>query len=331
MGALKRVKDSYLRKSALILILGLAVFMSGCLGQEETNPLEFKNDVITIEEYSVSTLDPYAESITTIDFMIKNNGERSVPRATVKFFQYSGFEIVELMCENVRSADGVTCVFDESHPNGPIETLDVRQVTATLKAPESEVIRIPTSFRISFYVNYSYYGHRRVEIPVIDGTTIVTPPSDFQFSESSPFYAPIQVEFEPPIGRQRKEEDRVINEYWTVYDRPYEVKMNFRHVGSVSGTVGDLVLHAGDVNVSLINAEIAIGEGGPILCDFEEGSRSDQIFSFRDLRVPNSLKCVFRTPAIGQPAVMAALDLGYFYSYKYTRTEDFRVLPLRTN
>lgn len=82
----------------VIISVGLIVFLAGCVKEKPTE-VQFKNDVITIENYVVDNVAPYASTDSTtnkvtISFDIKNNGDKPVKWAKVNFFDTPGFEVI---------------------------------------------------------------------------------------------------------------------------------------------------------------------------------------------------------------------------------------------
>jgi len=325
----------------LILLLVLIVALSGCVNQGGV-VLQYKNDIITVEDYSVSSLNPYVGSMTTLDFIIKNNGDKKVEWAEVIFFDRPGFNVNELFCEGTKElkfGSGTACESDSDCPVNTnefcdlsvkkcykgclftdIESLDFRAVSLTLNANS------PGTYAISYSVKYEYSGFRKADIPVIDGITRKEPIA--KFSQSTPTYGPVVMDFEPPVGRQRKEDDKVIKEYWIVGDRPFEVKMNFKHVGSSSvGTIQPVNISKGNVKLDLRRSLIiGVHDTTKLPCDFYE--ENNFLFSKKDVLVPEKLLCNFQSTPLEGPETMATIWAEFSYTYKYIKTENFNVKPL---
>jgi len=83
-----------------IISIGLIVLIAGCV-KEKPKEVQFKNDVITIENFVVSNIAPYSTKEDSkpekvdISFDIKNNGDKPVKWVTVIFFDTPGFEIID--------------------------------------------------------------------------------------------------------------------------------------------------------------------------------------------------------------------------------------------
>lgn len=331
-----------MRKLILPLILIIIVALSGCINQDGTTT-NYKNDIITVEDYSISTMNPYVGSMTTIEFSIKNNGDETVKEVEVNFFDRPGFSVDELFCEGIEEfklGSGNSCESDSGCPanefcdlsvkkcyNGclftNIESLDFRTIGLTLKAKSSG------TYTVSYSVDYGYSGFRKADIPIIDGVTRKSPIATF--SQSTSTYGPVTLEFEPPVGRETKEGSKVTKEYWIVGDRPFEVKMNFEHVGSSSvGSIQPVVISIGNVKLDL-RGSLAIGQSGTtkLPCDFSE--YGNLLFSDKDLEVPGELTCNFQSASTVELETMATIWAEFNYTYKYIKIETFSIQSLEEN
>ncbi len=80
MGQLFATKSAKSAKNAkkfgLFAALFLIVFFSGCIDQNGTKFAEYKDDIITVEEYYVDNLNPTENSLSTISFLVQNNGDQ---------------------------------------------------------------------------------------------------------------------------------------------------------------------------------------------------------------------------------------------------------------
>jgi len=326
------LKFSWLTVLAVLILVAL----SGCIDQGDTNIIKYSNDIITVEERVVSTLNPYAGSTTTIDFLVQNNGDRiEGVDVEVNFFDIPGFNVTRLHCQNNETlAEGIGCYFRHIPP------LDVRKVALTLQAPPSDIIATPTTFTLSYYIAYNYTGYRKADIPVIDDITRHEPIA--KFSQSTPSYGPVVFDFEPPVGREKKEDGKIIKEYWGVQGRPFEVKMRIEHVGSSSvGSVQPINISKGSVKLEL-KGDLRRAKGFP--CNFCNATRPGDcpsemqdvligkdgryLFSEKDVIVPSELMCNFETTKTTQPEVIATIWAEFSYTYKYIRTETFTVQPI---
>lgn len=304
-------------KELLLTIPLIAIIvLSGCIGQIPTE-VRYKNDIITIEEYSVDTLNPYAGSPVTISFSIKNNGDKSVQWVEVNFFDMPNFEVISLECEGV-TVEGNKCTFEG---NSKLEIFDVRKISLTLQTPDVTVSS--KKFTLSYSINYKYSGSREAHIPIIDGTTRKTPLS--KFTQSEPTYGPVQVGFEPPVGRETKVDDRVIKEHFGIIGRPFKLELSFKHVGSSSiGKIQKVAIPKDQIKIDFKNTlEIAknIESGIELPCNFDtEG----------ELVVPDKLFCNLESkqkePTV--PEITGVISVAYSYDYQYIRTETLTVQPI---
>jgi len=152
--------------------------------------------------------------------------------------------------------------------------------------------------------------------------TIIKPMSKFTQTAHSP--SPIHVSFEPPVGDVRIEDGVEIKEYWGTQNEPFELNMNFKHVGSSSvGTIGKLEIEEG--NVKLRSSGLSIFSGLP--CDFTVSG--DEMVSNKEVEIPGTLTCYFvlsnENPL---PEVTETLQAEFTFSYNFVRSQEFEVQPL---
>jgi len=320
-----------MKKDILLLSLVAVVIFSGCT-ESTGDGLGYKNDIITIEDYYVSNLQPYPDETVIIEFSIKNNGEEGVPRVEIGVPIYPGFVIEELYCEGGRLLDEETCVFDDHDDSsyGKIETLDWRDIRIKLKTMDMNLLD-PLEYISQIYVEYDYSGLREMNIPIIDGTTRRQPLS--RYSQSSATYGPIKLDFELIPRGETVVDGQTVEEYWGVGSNPFKVEMEFTHVGSSRiGTIDQPRISAGNIRV---NMKDTLTEGSP--CDFaledlhlESGGHSGYILlSKEDLDVPDELMCNFQSAAFDEPETTATIEIEFFYKYRYTISEEFEIQPDR--
>lgn len=297
---------------------------------------EYKNDIITVERIHVSPSNPYAGSVVRIGFNVKSNAEFVIPQAEVNFFDLKGLDIVGISCDDgvseiynitiddVETPIGAKCTFTD------FDTLDFKLVELILRTPNKTLISSETPMTISYYINYSYFGYRSATIPVIDGTTKVEPLG--KFDQSTATYGPVVLDFELPHISEREEDDRIIREYWVVGDQmPFELKMNFRHIGSNLGIIEPVNITEGNVALNTTSLSIAKVGNEQLPCDFKRvgTERNYGIFSSeKSFLVPKELICNFQADLGGDPEISASVYASFSYTYKYTRTETFTVRPI---
>ena len=288
-----------MRKEHICLpFLVFVIFIAGCTQQLGG----CKNDVITIEDYHLSSRTLYSGGRTGIDFKILNNGLTELDKVEVDFFDTSGFDISELKCERGGSAND-KCTFENLYP-------DVRSVSLRLMAPS---VNERTQYTVSFSVSYSDFGEREIHIPIIDGDVKSEP--SLEYSISSQSCDPIHVDFEKEV---KPEETK--REYWTMIDMPFEMKFVFKHVGTVDG-VNTLELEEGNVELSLINLQIQEP------CDFDTSLRSKKAVEVTGDEKDRTLSCNFLPIASRQVEYIGVINVKYGYDYEYVKSETFTVYP----
>lgn len=275
--------------------------------------ITYKNDIITVEDYTVSAKKLYPGSKTTIKFFVQNNGDKAAKNLIVKFVDLHGMILDKLEC-NKQQVDELTCEF------GDVESLDKREVSLTLIAPK---VLEPTDYVITYKISYEYSGYREARIPIIDGITFKRPPTSYK--ESSPTYGPILVEFEPPVGGTRIEDKKEIQEYWGVKDTPFQMKINFKHVGSssVGKIIEPILIKSGNLKMSLLRLDIEKP------CDTKFDLQGNFYVYKKDLKVPvDSIICNFKSKQSDDPWITGEIGIDFSYTYEFYNTQGFRVQPL---
>ncbi|MFH1623211.1 MAG: hypothetical protein ABIA12_01690 [Candidatus Aenigmatarchaeota archaeon] len=299
-------------------LMSVAV-LSGCIGQNEALTAEYKNDVISIEDYYVSNIKPSAGSEVTMQFLVQNNGEQPVSRVVVSFFDTGGMEIVELGCSGTERI-GNACVFDSGNAAGNLEPFDVRSVELRMRTLGGNVIKKPIPFTLSYYVEYDYAGYRKADLPVVDGVTVRTASS--KYSQSTASYSPVRLDFEMPARGEHKEDGKTVKDYWGVRGEPFEVIFKFTDVASSGMKDKTAGIAAGNIRLDT-KGSLQAAAGLP--CDFR--TTDSYMYSTRDAKVPGELRCNFKSYDFTEPQVLATLWAEYSYTYRYTLAEEFEVQP----
>ncbi len=305
------MKEKIFLSFGLILVL----FLSGCtLPWFKPALPTYKDDAVTIEDYAVSSTEPYAGSSVTIKFLVQNNIEDKIENIEVNFFDLSGFSFQSLDCgPNSKQVDK-TCFFS-------LDSLDYQPIKITLLAPSKNVITAPISFSVSFYVKYTIKSKRSVMIPVVDGVIKTEPESSFLVSEQK--RGPVRVDFDFPIKRVRKEDNREIVERWVVAGEPFETKITFSHTGTLAD-VQPINISGDSIRIQLNRITYAT----PLPCDFNPltGSSTKNIIllSTSERKV---LSCNFNAPDTTYPEYLAELSIEYTYAYTFIKKETFTVKP----
>jgi hypothetical protein len=299
-----------------ILVLFCIVFLSGCVSNQDTQKTFFQNDVIKLEEYSVSAAEMYEGGITKLEFVVQSYADQDVRNVEVNFFDHKPFEILQLKCEDQESTDG-KCFFDK------IEFINSKRVSVTFRAPTS--IGSATTVQTRFSVKYDYTGYKRANIPIVDGVNRKEPKT--KYKESSVSYSPIQIIFDPPVGKSIQEGDKMVKVYWGVDDQPFELGVNFKHVGS--STVGEIrptKIQQGKLSIELDHLEVA----PDLRCDFEQSG--NKLISKDEINVPGKRVCTLKP--VFQPGdqmeVTAFVDASFDFTYEFRKTQTFKIYPLKT-
>jgi len=302
----------------IVLFLVLAVFFSGCISTAPA-PRQFKNDGITLESYSVTTVKPFAGSSTSVQFNVQNSIDKRVRNVEISFFDLPGFKILKIDCGGGTKKDDHTCFYDK------IEALDFKRFSITLQAPPSDIIKAPTIFPISFSVKYDQTGYKQMDIPIIDDVTLHEPKTPYK--ESSTSFGPVKVDFESPIGRETKKGKSVIQEHWAVRGSSFQVKFKFSYQGDSS--IGDIIpvnISKENIHLEYTNVEIA----KELYCNFDgnNGVATANI----DIEIPRtssrSLICNFNSANFREAERIATISVSYLYTYQFIRTEKITVIPV---
>ncbi len=332
----------------LVLISVSLIFLAACAKQTPTET-QFKNDIITIENYVVDNVAPYASTDSTtnkvsISFNIKNNGDKPVKWLEVNFFDVPGFKVNanSLSCKEFGNVitNERTCTFGDKTGKDSskfIESLDTREVSFTIEAPKG--VTSPTPFTISFSLTYRYgsilqntyffSGERTAVIPIIDPTFKKEPSS--KFSQSDPTIGPIVFDIAPSLEREKIVDDKTIKEYWGVADRSFQTKFIMKKVvtegtikdipaASISDDCRDINKIEGCIAVQLTNL-ITDTTG---TCNFNDG-KANIVVNEKN----NTLVCSFMPVPPGGFAseFTSAVTIQYNYDYEIIRKQNFVVYP----
>ncbi|MEM5813950.1 MAG: hypothetical protein QXP82_02440 [Candidatus Aenigmatarchaeota archaeon] len=299
-----------MRQFFIIISIIFVIFLAGCVQKPTKSEIQFKNDVVTIENLIVDTTAPYSENKVNIEFDIQSNADRVIPQITVNFFDIPGFSEPSLDCGlNNAKIDDRICRYNQ------LESLDSIHVRMTLKANKVES---PTPFVVSFSVEYSYNGMREAVIPVIN--PLIRKEPSFKFSQSEPTVGPILFEIQPLLEREKIVGDKTIKEYWAIKDQEFTTKFVLKDVGTIKNVL-PINIPNGLVGLSdLINLEK--GE----ICDFS-GTSSMGIPSTKPVnKTFDTLICTFK-PKSNQDEFTGIIKINYTYTYEFIRSVNFVVQP----
>lgn len=296
----------------LILSISLLIFifLAGCANQQ-SNPIEYKNDVITIEDYS-ATRAIYSGSNTGIDFKIKNNNDDNIGNVEVNFFDVNCFEVVNLMCESGEKID-TKCIFSD------MASLDTRHVSLQLKTKSDVAKQYKTECNVSFSITYDHNGTRYFNIPIIDTNVMDTP--SLTGSQSSSGYGPILLDIQPLVEKETEIGGKPVKQYWGAVGQNFEVDFKFTYAGTIPiETPG-----AEKVNLSSENVKLTYPENLEVQEPCDVGKKSIIIPDTDETR--DTLICNFKALPGKQPEYLAQIKVDYSYTYKYIVTETFEILP----
>lgn len=298
-----------------------------------SKPITYKNDIITVNDQSISSTKIYSGGPTKVEFYVTNNGDQTAKNVIVYFSDLHGMSLTKLMCEDENICDSETtcetsnkkCSFDD------LESRDVMKVSADLEAP---TISVPTTEVVTYEVTYKYSGYREMSIPIIDGRTITKSPAEYKVSP--PTYGPIVVEFEPPVGGTHVENGVTVTESWGVKGSPFQVTMNFQNIGSSSvGKIkkpievylNDKVYSSGVYDTSDTSGTSGFQLSGLI----EDGPCiKPNPLKIGGIAEENTIICNLENEEdFTQAWIMGTIMINYSYEYGFYKTLSFDVQPIR--
>jgi len=312
-----------------LILIGMIVFLSGCINLGGGGISSYyKNDVITVENYVAET-EPVPGGVAIIKFDVMNNGDRTVPKAVVNFFDTKGLKTT-VKCNGGFSLSDSSCEYDN------IPSLESRSFTITFQIPSKEDIQGPIKLAVNYEIAYNYQGARRMTLPIIDPS--VKQPLT-QYSISDPSIGPIVADFDAPVGRTTVQNNQQVKEYWGIKGNSFQIKMKFSSVAS--STVGDMKpvnLTAGKISLKLNGVSVDQNRR----CDFRGSTGT--IYSSYDITVssnsgtfgisgtPSSggmsmLVCNFIPANFPQLYKTIAIDANFQYEIQILRSETFAINP----
>lgn len=332
----------------VLVVIGAAVYfalplLQGLPQGSILNPggVSTNNNIITIEDYSVSNAKMHPGEETAITFTIRNNGDHPVSLLpdgngnsqpaplSVNFYDLGSMVYRSMLCDQItdRSPSPPPCQFI-------VKPFETKRVILTLQSPDVASL---TTFKISYSVKYSYMGGRVAVVPIVDGVTRTRPLGQFSESKSSyspdtsvPSYGPVQLSYKPPVGGTTKIGNQLVNEYWGVNGQPFRLELDLGQASTVDGaqpvrlTRVDLSVLSNNLRSTsdMSNNFCPIGNNVNTML-----SRSDHT-SIPDISTkPVSLNCQF-TPDIGStPESNAQISTTFAYDYTILRSETLTVEP----
>ncbi|MCS7106004.1 MAG: hypothetical protein NZ942_01675 [Candidatus Aenigmarchaeota archaeon] len=293
-----------MKRYFLICFLLLFIFLAGCINQPDTIP-KYKNDIITVEKTIITNSNPTPGSTTSINILLKNNGDKTLDNVEMRFDNIVGLILSELYCEDGEKID-YSCVFNK------FGSLETRNIKLVLKVPE-QTIRNPF---IEYSISYPYKGQREARIPVVS-SPYVTPKG--KFSQSLPSVGPVLLEFEFPPQRTTRIDKQEIKEYWVVANEPFELKIKLKYVGSITGY--DPIIIPKDSLVVDLNDNFQ--KDTKLYCEFEEYGGA--IYPREDVKVPSELICNLKSVKIPEVEIIAPISAEFSYTFRFRRKETLTV------
>lgn len=307
-------------------------------GGETVKP--YSNDIITLTGKTISNKNPLAGSTTTIEFYVNNNGDKIVEYAEVFFTDLPGLSDFKIMqCEGGRKEKmndvERKCIFDkgsseckEADNDCRLSSFDARKVRVVLTTDQS--IKTTRPITIRYQVSYLYGGKRTIRIPIVND--IAQLPKEVKFDPGKQTYGPIQVDVEPPVGREREELKQRIVENFAYQDTPFSITFNFKNIGSSSlGTIEPVILAGNSLTVSLENLQM-------VLCDKLETATGSTTLILKEGNVNGGWKIPFSVSCSLQSAVTEStrayeignMTLDFKYNYKFMNSEELTITPMET-
>jgi len=297
-----------MKKYAILLFLLLFVFLSGCTlfpgSQPSGNEVKYKNDIITVEQTIISNSNPSPGSSTSVNILLKNNGDKTVENVKVSFNNIVGLGLKELYCEEGEK-EGNSCIFS-------FEKGDTKSITVILEVPE-QTIRNPF---IEYTVSYPYEGYREASIPIVSDISR-TPIG--KFSQSSPSIGPVLLEFEFPVQRTTTIDKQVIKEYWVIGNEPFELKIKLRYVGTITNYDPIKI----EKNNFVIDLKNSFEKASELYCEFEE--YGGKLSPKEDVKVPSEFVCNLKSTLTPEPEAMGSISAEFSYTFQFRKREVFSV------
>ena len=322
----------------LLIIVALVViflFLSPQIlrPQPAIEPVKFKNDIITLENFQVSNLRPVKGSIVTVSFDVTNNGDKDVDDVIIDFGGTTiatGDDLTIVECEGEGTDAHIdvkkvfkfrrwwpfvsekSCAFDK------LVSLDARKLTVNYKVINEG------SRNILVEVSYPYDGTREALIPIVDDKTVRTP--RVQFSQSQPSFGPLVVDVIPPTKA------------WGILNQPFEVKFKLRFVGSAAvGTpipsIDRLEIEKNNFTVAL-SPELLVptttGSTDYLSCQFKpaEVGVNRVNNTDREIKVNKEYSCNLQADVQSGEIFgykTGTIKINYYYTFKFRKSQSITV------
>jgi len=318
----------------IVAIVAAAIFLfpQAIRPPSVTEPVRYKNDIITLENFEVSNLRPVKGSIVTVSFDATNNGDKEVKDVRIDFSgttMGSGDDVTIVEYEGclpltevkAKSIIGIPipftsevakkfCVFDK------IDSLDSRKVTVNYRVVNDGTRNIVAK------VTYQHTGTREALIPIIDDKTVKVPKS--KFSQSQPSFGPFVVDIIPPTKG------------WAISNLPFEIKFKLRFVGSSAvGTpipsIDEFKIYKNSFRAMLTELQVA-DLGGEPSCQFQQATIGNVAYHMvnvdRELEVNKEYSCYLEASSITDTFgyKTGTIKILFWYNFGFQKSQSIVVV-----
>lgn len=305
---------------AIITLLIIAVLVAGFLflspqvfrPSAVTEPVRFKNDIITLENFEISNLRPLQGSPVTVSFDVSNNGDKKVDKVYIDFGEstegtFRGF---------------VECGLQSDKPTKQKCTINNLESLESRKVKVAYQVVSDFNQNIVVKVNYAYSGTREALMPIIDDKTIKRPSSQFRQSEPSP--GPFVVDVIPPTSG------------WAIADQPFEVKFKLRFIGSAAAgktkPIEQLGIDRNNFRVKLTGLQAAGSSSGFLSCPQfkqDKGTTGEfRMVNSGEILANKEYSCALQAiDAQGNFGLKSGvIDVTYVYNFEFTKSQNIVVI-----
>lgn len=276
----------------------------------------YSNNVVTIQDLTITDAEPLEGSETTIAFLVRNNGDKTIKQVDVSFIDAPFFDKGKMR---------IQCGFESSLSSGSkcsltdLEPFDAQIVQAVLPALKLPV-ESDQKTSIKFKVSYSFQASREANIPIVEDRELVPPSSRYTISTAP--ISPIQVNIDPPVGLTRIEGDRKIVENFARKGKPFKVKFSFFDATGISKDAAEPVVFppvSDKLSLELVDFRIEV-------CDKLNSNGKPLI----DLEVPFTIECSFVSTVTEQipTFVLGKIIVNYNFDYSFTRSLSVTIKKL---
>ena len=299
----------------IVAIVAAAIFLfpQALRPPSVTEPVRYKNDIITLENFEVSNLRPVKGSIVTVSFDATNNGDKEVKDVRIDFSgttMGSGDDVTIVEGCLKATKENKFCLFDK------IDSLDSRKVTVNYRVVNDGTRNIVAK------VTYQHTGTREALIPIIDDKTVKVPKS--KFSQSQPSFGPFVVDIIPPTKG------------WAISNLPFEIKFKLRFVGSSAvGTpipsIDEFKIYKNSFRAMLTELQVA-DLGGEPSCQFQQATIGNVAYHMvnvdRELEVNKEYSCYLEASSITDTFgyKTGTIKILFWYNFGFQKSQNIVVV-----